>query len=189
MLIPLAVGAQPKRAATRDGSRLDLSTNLFDWADYGTINLDVSIPVSRHVSLQAGGKYNGWEFPHDKGAVSLTKNQQKSVSAGVRYWPWYVYSGWWVCGKVQYCDYSECGVWRQALDEGKALGAGLSVGYTLMLSSRFNIELGGGFWAGGLLEHALYDCPCEYCLKHPRQTGPKGFVALNDLNISVHWLF
>lgn len=47
----------------------------------------------------------------------------------------------------------------------------------------------GGFWAGGLLEHALYNCPCEDCLKHPRQTGPKGFVALNDLNISVHWLF
>lgn len=168
---------------------LDVSTNLFDWLDLATINLDASIPVSRHFTVQFGGKFNGWEFKNSEGSDSLTKNQQQSVSVGARYWPRGTYSKLWICSKLQYCKYSETGVWRQALDEGKAVGAGLSVGYMWRIGNHLAVDLGGGFWGGRLLEHALYDCPCESCLQHPRQAGPKGFVALNDLNISLHWLF
>lgn len=169
-------------------STFDISTNLFDWADFGTVNLDLGVAVSRHLSVQVGAKYNPWQF-EGKGPISLKQNQQKSASVGLRYWPWYVYSGWWICAKAQYCDYAETGIWRQAYDAGKALGGGLSAGYTLMVSKHFNIELGAGLWGGRLLEHTLADCPDPDCMANPRESGPKNFIAVNDLNVSFHWVF
>lgn len=184
--------ATAKEKAMAEGTRgsYDISTNVFDWADLATINVDFGISVSRHLSLQAGLKYNPWKFEPSKGPITLVQNQQKSASIGVRYWPWYVFSGWWVCAKAQYCDYAETGVWRQAYDMGKALGAGLSAGYTLMINKHFNVEAGIGFWGGRLLEHTLYDCP-NSCFNDnvPRESGPKNFIALNDLNVSLHWVF
>lgn len=175
---------------TENHASFDLSTNLFDWADFGTINIDAAYSFSRHFSAQIGAKFNGWQFKNPDGPTYLTKNQQKSVSLGFRYWPWYVYSGWWICLKGQYCDFSECGVWRQPLDEGKAVGAGLSTGYTIMIGEHFNIELGAGGWGGKLLEHNLWNCPDEKAEgAEPRVSGPKTFIAVNDLNISLHWLF
>ena len=199
--IPLLASAQTpatkaearKEARTQMASSrgaYDLSTNFFDWADLGTINVDFGMSFARHFSFQAGLKYNPWNFKINKGPITQMRNQQKSISVGVRYWPWYVFSGWWLCGKVQYCDYSETGVWRQALDMGKALGAGLSTGYTIMLNKKFNIEIGAGFWGGRLLEHAMYHCPDE-CFERDDayERGPKNFIALNDLNVSFHWVF
>lgn len=119
----------------------------------------------------------------------MVQNQQKSASLGVRYWPWYVFSGWWVCAKAQYCDYAETGIWRPEYDSGKAVGGGLSAGYTLLISKNFNIEFGAGFWGGKLLEHTLANCPDPDCMDKPRESGPKNFIALNDLNISLHWVF
>lgn len=176
-----------KKAAMEQ--KLDVSTNLFDWLDFATINFDASIPVSRHITVQVGGKFNGWEFKNSEGSDSLTKNQQQSVSAGVRYWPWGTYSKLWICSKLQYCEYSETGVWRRALDEGKAVGAGLSMGYLWRIGNHLGIDLGGGFWGGRLLEHALYNCPDPIERDSPRECGAKNFIAINDLTISVHWLF
>lgn len=200
--IPALVGAQtvaPTKAEARKEARtqmastrgsFDLSTNLFDWADLATLNVDFGVSVARHFSVQAGLKYNPWNFKPNNGPITQVRNQQKSASIGVRYWPWYVFSGWWLCGKVQYCDYSETGVWRQALDVGKALGAGLSTGYTFMINKSFNIEIGAGFWGGRLLEHAMYHCPDEcYEWDDAYERGPKNFIALNDLNVSLHWVF
>ena len=41
-----------------------------------------------------------------------------TFAAGARWWPWYVFSGWWVGLKGQYSDYVKTGVWRPALEEG-----------------------------------------------------------------------
>lgn len=170
--------------------KFDISTNLFDWLDLATINLDASIPVSRHFTIQAGFKYNPWNFKVNKDGITQMRNQQQSVSAGARYWPWGTYFKLWICSKVQYCNYSETGVWRQSLDVGKALGAGLSLGYMWRIGDYLGIELGGGFWGGRLLEHAMYHCPDEcYERGDAFERGPKNFIALNDLNISLHWVF
>jgi len=174
----------------RDTKRaMEISTNLFDWAALGTINLEAAISVSRHFSINVGGKYNPWEFHPKSGPISLIQNKHWMASVGARYWPWYVFSGLWIGAKLQYCDYKETGIWRQAYDQGKALGAGLSAGYTFMISKHFNVELGAGFWGGRLLEHTLYDCPNPSCMDTPRESGPKGFIAVNDINVSLHWLF
>ena len=178
-----------KKKATME-QKFDISTNLFDWLDLATINLDASIPVSRHFTIQAGFKYNPWNFKINKVPTTQMRNQQKSVSVGARYWPWGTYSKLWICSKVQYCNYSETGVWRQSLDVGKALGAGLSLGYMWRIGDHLGIELGGGFWGGRLLEHALYHCP-DVCYERDDayERGSKNFIALNDLNISLHWVF
>lgn len=176
-------------AISEQNSAFSISTNLFDWADLGTINLDAGFALSRHFSLQAGVKYNPWSITPSKGEYSLIQNQQLSGSLGMRYWPWYVFSGWWICAKAQYCDFSETGIWRPALDTGKAVGGGLSTGYTILMTKHFNIELGAGFWGGKLLEHNLYHCPDPVHTDFPRESGPKSFIAINDVTISLQWVF
>jgi hypothetical protein len=158
---------------------------VVDWANLATINLEAGISVHQHFSLQAGAKYNPWTFKTQTLGLPLF-NKQVSAYAGFRYWPWYVFSGWWIGAQMQYTDYSETGIWRHALDTGKALGGGVSFGYTLMLTERLNLEFGTGLWAGRRFEHTLYCCPD--CMKI-RENGPQNFVALNDISISLMYIF
>jgi len=167
-------------------SPVTLSTNLFDWCDFATLNLEVGVPVAKKWSLHAGVKYNPWKFNSSKGNYATTYNQQKSFSLGARFWPWYVNSGWWICGKVQYTDYAITGIWRPALDQGKALGVGFSAGYSLMINKHLNLDFGAGFWTGALLEHNLYRSIERMEL---RESGRKGFIAINDITIGIQYLF
>lgn len=184
-------GKQKYAEKMRQSGRLEnkknvtISTNLFDWANFGAINIEAGYAVSRYLTVHADLKYNPWEFKSKNPDVSSVHNQQKSAAIGLRYWPWYVFSGWWICGKVQYTDYSITGIWRPALDTGKALGAGLSAGYTFMLTRSLNLEVGAGFWGGRMLEHTLYRNPGGAI----REQGPKNFIALNDIKLSIQWLF
>ena len=162
-----------------------LSTDLVDWAYLGTANFEAGVSLHRHFSLQTGAKFNPWSFKTRESDLDLY-NKQTTAYAGFRYWPWYVYSGWWVGAQAQYTGYSETGVWRHALDTGKAIGAGLSFGYTLMLHERVNLEFGAGVWGGRRFEHTLYCCPD--CMQ-VRRSGPGNFVALNDISVSVMYVF
>lgn len=166
-------------------TRVALSTDVVDWANFATINLEAGVSVHQHFSIQAGAKYNPWEFKTRNLGLQLY-NKQTTAYAGFRYWPWYVFSGWWVGAQVQYTDYAETGVWRHALDTGAAVGGGLSFGYTLMLHEKFNLEFGAGVWAGRRFEHNLYCCPD--CMRI-RECGPGNFVALNDISIALMYVF
>lgn len=162
-----------------------LSTDVVDWANFGTINMEAGFSVHQHFSVQAGAKYNPWTFKTHKLGLPLY-NKQTTAYAGFRYWPWYVFSGWWVGAQMQYKGYSETGIWRHALDTGKAFGGGLSFGYTLMLTENLNLEFGAGVWAGRRFDHTLYCCP--ECMK-VRESGPGNFVALNDVSLSIMYVF
>lgn len=166
-------------------TRFALSTDLVDWANLGTVNLEAGVSLHQHFSVHAGAKYNPWSFKTRNLGLALY-NKQTTAYAGFRYWPWYVLSGWWVGAQAQYTDFEETGVWRHALDTGKALGGGVSFGYTLMLHENLNLEFGAGVWAGRRFEHTLYCCPD--CMK-VRESGPGNFVALNDISISLMYVF
>lgn len=166
-------------------TRVALSTDLVDWANFGTLNLEAGVSLHQHFSVHAGAKYNPWSFKTHNLGLALY-NKQTTAYAGFRYWPWYVLSGWWVGAQAQYTDYAETGVWRHALDTGKAIGGGVSFGYTLMLHENLNLEFGAGVWAGRRFEHTLYCCPD--CMK-VRESGPGNFVALNDISISLMYVF
>lgn len=174
-IVPLNVKAQ----------KLALSTDLVDWANFATVNLETGVSVHQHFSIQAGAKYNPWDFKTQKLGLSLY-NHQTTAYAGFRYWTWYVFSGWWFGASAQYKDYGQTGMWRHALDTGKAIGGALSVGYTLMLHEKLNLEFGAGMWAGRRYEHTLYCCPDCMVI---RETGPENFVALNDISISFMYVF
>lgn len=163
--------------------RLTLGTNVFNLADYGTLNVEAGYSLSQHYSVVGGLKYNPWDFSKDGGDVY--KNLF-AVFAGVRYWPWYTNSGVWIQAKAQYADYSITGTWRHALDEGRAAGIGVAAGYTFMLSPHFNVELGLGGWAGRLFQHNLYEC--SDCMRL-RESGPRGFVDLDNVAVSLIYIF
>ena len=72
-------------AAPLSAQSLSLSTNLLDWANLGTVNMQAGLSVSRHLTLHAGGRYNPWRFgAMEKG--SAFQNRARNVSFGGRYW-------------------------------------------------------------------------------------------------------
>ena len=168
-------------AQEKSRTQFVLSTNIVDWANLLTLNLEAGVGFHQHFSVQAGAKYNNLDFA--KGELFC---HQTTAYAGARYWPWYVFSGWWLGAQARYTKYEETGLWRPALDTGTAIGCGLSIGYTLMLNEKLNLEFGTGIWTGRRYEYTLYCCP--NCMD-VRESGPSGFLAMNDISLAVMYVF
>lgn len=167
------------------GQKLSLEVNFADLLNYGTLNCDAEIAIQRHLSIYAGGRYNGWDFK-TKDQDILVRNQQKTAFCGIKYWPWYVNSGSWFAAKSQLLGYSQTGIWRPALDEGCCLGLGLSMGYSWMLNRHFNLDVGLGLWGGRMLKHFLYCCPDCMVV---RSEGPEWFLSPDDVILSLKYIF
>lgn len=161
-----------------------LSTNIADYANLGTINAEAALTLARHWSVNAGFRYNPFSFKGGKGDAGL-QSKQRTLSLGARYWPWHIYSGWWIAGKMQYQEYNRGGIVSMETKEGDRYGAGLSAGYTYMLSEHFNLEVGLGGWTG-IDRYKTYSCPsCGRLLDE----GNKYFVLLNDVLLSFSYIF
>lgn len=171
-LVSFSAGAQ----------RVSVSTNVVDYANFGTINAEVSVAAARHWSINAGVRYNPWTF--GEGAESV-QNRTRTVSAGFRWWPWNVYSGWWVGGRAQWEEYNRGGIRTPETEEGDAWGAALSGGYSLMLHQNVNLDFGLGLW-GGWKRYTVYRCPT--CGKISEQ-GAKAFVMPSDAIVSLMFTF
>ena len=52
-----------------DAQKYSLRTNLIEWGNFGTVNLDAGMSVSRHFTISAGCKYNPWKF-HTKSGMT-----------------------------------------------------------------------------------------------------------------------
>ena len=161
-----------------------LSTDLLGYARLGTMNVDASYAVSRRCSIVAGARYNPFTFR--KGDIEKQfQARQQSYSIGARLWPWHIWSGWWFAGKLRYQEYNEGGIVSRKTTEGDRIGGGLYAGYTHMLSSHFNIELGIGLWTG-MDRFRQYDCPV---CGHIVDSGNKLFLLPDDIMISVAYVF
>lgn len=164
--------------------KVSLSTNFVDWAALGTVNAEGGLSISQHFSLTCGVRYNPWSFTSDDREI---KNQQTIISLGTRYWPWYVFSGWWVSGKVQYMDFTNTGIWRPALHEGKgAMGFGLGGGYTRMISKHLNLDVGIGLWGGVMREHHIWNSTSKI---YERNGVSKGFIYPDDITVGIMYVF
>ena len=84
--------------AAASAQRLSVATNLLDYADFGTLNVEGDVAVARQWTLTAGAKYNPFLFKAD--TPEPLSARQQLYAAGVRFWPWHVFSGWWIGGKV-----------------------------------------------------------------------------------------
>jgi hypothetical protein len=169
--------------------KASISTNLMDWANFGTANIEAGVSIAQHFSLNAGGHYNPWRI---KGGETF--NKQKAAYAGVRYWPWYVFSGWWFGAKLQAAAYETANtphfefpfVGSSGMTESLTVGAGLSFGYTLMLHQNINLEFGAGLWGGRHLQYARFETPDSM---NPIDNGPRNFLALDDVSVSIMYVF
>ena len=168
------------------GQTYSLSTNVVDWANYGTLNVEGNVLIDRHFSFVAGGKYNPWVMNSNKHDDTVVCNKSTTLYAGARYWPWYVFSGWWIQAKAQYQSRYSTGIWRAAVDDYMAVGAGLAAGYSIMVTKSFNIDLGIGAWGGQYLKYNLYHC--QDCMEL-RDSGQRPFIKFDDISVSLTYVF
>ncbi|MDD6254075.1 MAG: DUF3575 domain-containing protein [Bacteroidales bacterium] len=164
--------------------KASLSTNIVGYANFLTMNLEASCPVARHWNLYAGTKYNPFTFNLGKGKESA-RNRQQAYYAGVRYWPWNVYSGWWVAGKLQYQEYSSGGIFSRRTREGDRAGLALGGGYAYMIGKHFNIEFGAMLWSG-VDFFTSYSCPVCGSIE---SSGRKVFVLPSDIIVALSYIF
>ena len=184
-----------------------VAVNAADAIDLGTISVEGSAAVSQHWSLHAGAKVNPWTFNRHNTWNGLfsepdpdQKQSRKQVYAvGARWWPWNVYSGWWVGGKAQYQEYNRgglrlpIGVGNDRIgfgndggaEEGDAFGAALSGGYSLMLKEHWNLDFGLGVW-GGWTKYRKYEYPENGKLI---EQGHKWFFLPNEVILSIVYIF
>ena len=175
-LFAAAAGASAQNAA--------LSTNIMGYANLGTLNMEASYAIAQHWSLNAGLKYNPFTFRFS-GMENEVQARQREVNIGARFWPWHVYSGWWVAGKAQYQEYNMGGYKTAETSEGDRYGGGLTAGYSHMLGRHFNVEAGVGGWAG-MDRYVRYSCPtCGRIVDE----GNRFFLLLNDILLSVTYVF
>ena len=170
--------------APAHAQQASVSTNLVGLANWGTLNCEASWAVARRWSLTAGLRYNPFTF---QGGVDDGTRQfrQRTVAVGTRFWPWHIYSGWWLSAKAQYQEYNIGGFVTPETQEGDRVGAALGGGYTYMLSPHFNLEAGVGVWAGQDW-FTLYACPtCGRTLNK----GNRTFVMLNEVLLGLTYVF
>ena len=163
---------------------LALSTNVVDYAMLGTLNLEASVGLARHWTLNAGARYNPFSFAKDGGTEQM-QLRQRSVSLGMRFWPWHIHSGWWLSAKLQAQEYNEGGLRSPDTEEGERYGGGLAAGYTYMLHKHFNLEFGAGLWAG---RNRFTSYACPICGK-VTGGGERTFVRPNELLLSLIYIF
>lgn len=159
-----------------------VSTNLLGYADFCTVNLEASYGLARHWSLCAGFKYN--PFPFGSGENTMW-HRQRSFSAGARYWPWHVYSGWWMSAAIRYQEYNDGSMSSEKISEGDRFGAVVGGGYTYMLSPSINLDFGLGLWSG---YDGYSDYDCRTCGKLIGR-GRRFFVLPADIIIGLTYIF
>ncbi len=161
-----------------------VSTNVLDYANLGTLNMEGLVALSRHWSLTAGFRYNPFTYDGGEGGQGL-QNRQQTYMLGARWWPWHIFSGWWFSGKMQYQEYNTGGLVSPETFEGDRLGAGLGGGYTYMMGRHLNLELGVGVW-GGTDSYVSYSCPrCGRTV----DAGNRLFFLVNDVLLSLSYVF
>lgn len=169
-------------AYVMDGQELSVSTNLLDYANFATLNMQTGLSFARRWSLDAGVKYNPFTFGQGDGTIL---QRQQTYSAGVRFWPWHVYSGWWLSCKAQYQEFCTGGVNSRRTSQGDRYGGSLSLGYTYMLSTHFNLEIGAGYWGGYEVFKAFN---CQHC-GTVVDSGKKYFMLPSDLTFALAYVF
>lgn len=163
--------------------RYSVATNTVDWLMLGTLNADIGIGVSQHVSVHAGAELNPWTYNAGDEEHQF-ELRQNSYWAGARWWPWHVYSGWWAGADLRYSMYNFGGILSDETEEGEAYGIGAYGGYTMMLNKWINLDFGVGI-LGGYRKYTRYSCPvCGIRVEN----GDGGFI-LPDARVAIQFIF
>ena len=166
-----------------DAQKYAVAVNTADAIALGTISIDCSYSTGRHITVNAGARINPWTF--QSGSSKQFQTRHQTYYAGIRYWYWNAYSGWWTGTKAQFQEYNRGGILSQTTEEGNAYGLAINGGYSLMLSKHLNLDFGIGLW-GGKQSYTEFSCP-----KCGRITasGKRFFILPDELIISLAWIF
>lgn len=166
------------------GQDRSVSANIADLANLGTLNAELQYGLARRWSATGEVKYNPFSFPGGKDDMGL-QNKQRSFAAGLRFWPWHIYSGWWMSGRLRYQEYNVAGIQDSRAVEGDRYGGGIAGGYTYMLGKNWNLDMGVGMWAGKDV-YTVYSCPsCGRLV----DSGKRTFVLPDDVILSLTYVF
>ena len=161
---------------------LAVSTNFLDYANFATLNLEVDGGLTRHLSVGAAVKYNPFTFGQGENAIL---QRQQTYSAGARWWPWHIFSGWWLGAGARYQEFNTGGISSRRTSQGDRYGGTLSAGYSYMLSKHFNLDFGLGIW-GGYEVYTTYEC--QHC-GSVVDDGEKYFILPSDMIVSLTYIF
>lgn len=171
------------RGWNRYKARWSAEVNAVDLAYLGTVNGEIQFAVAQYFSILGQARYNNWTY--NAGQENQFESRQRSFAAGVRFWPWYTYSGWWFETKAQYQEYNRGGIGTLQTEEGDAVGGALAAGYSLQISKWLNLDFGLGGWLGNT-RYTVYACPnCGKILEE----GNKFFILPNEVTIAAMFIF
>lgn len=166
--------------------RAAVQINMLDIVNLGTLNAQASFGLGRHWTATLQGRYNNWDYGSAEGGNPF-QNRTRALALGARYWTWNTYSGWWLGTQARFEEYNRGGMFgKNETEEGNAVGAGLSAGFSYMLSKHWNLDFGvGGWW--GVTDYRTFACPrCGRVLRE----GRKQFVSPSaDCQVSVAFVF
>lgn len=165
------------------GQQAAVSTNLAQYLNFGTLNAEASVSVARHWTVHAAARYN--PFSYVNGKDETVQHKQRAIAAAARYWPWHVYSGWWLAGKTQVQEYNSGGILSQVTQEGRRYGFSAMAGYSYMIGPHLDMEFGLGLW-GGWDRYTKYSCPV---CGTTTGSGGKAFFLPDDVLISLTYVF
>lgn len=172
-----------------------VATNFGCWAELATLNVEVGYAWDQHLSFHAGVYYNPFTFGNadqdDRYEEIVDENRKmfqykrEAVAIGARWWPWHVFSGWWVRGKLQLQGYDRGGVFNPQRYQGTAFGAGVGIGYAWMFSQNWNIDFGITGWAGYTHEN-VYE---RVNSAKPIEERNRFFFLPDELTLSLVYIF
>jgi hypothetical protein len=181
LIITFILAAMPLMTSAQNWS---ISTNLLDYVSLGTLNAEGSVGTGRRMTVNVSARVNPWTY--FKGdADRQMQNRHQTYAAGIRYWPWHIYSGWWISGMLQYQEYNRGGILSQRTEEGDAYGISAGAGYSLMLHEHLNIDFGLSLWTGQKT-YIAYACPS---CGRITDKGSKWFFMPNDIRVSIAYIF
>lgn len=163
--------------------RVSIGTNIADYANFATFNLEIGYALEQHWSVFVKGSYNPFTFNY--GTPKQIQHRLFSIEGGGRYWFWHANSGWFAGMKLQYSIYNYGGLVSRRTEEGMGYGTGLFAGYAIMLTPNLNLELGAGMVAG-IRDYRKYKC--QKCGEIISQ-GFGGYIFPDNLIIQLVYMF
>lgn len=154
ILAALALSVSTFFSGRACGQNISVASNGADLLFLGSINAEAGYPLSRNCSIHAAASWNPFSYGN---SGSRKQYRHLNLSAGARYWPWYVNAGWFTSARVVWSKYSIGGITSKKSYEGSAVGASVGGGYALMLSKGLNLEMGLCAFVGSA-EYTKYSC-------------------------------
>ncbi|MBR5055687.1 MAG: DUF3575 domain-containing protein [Bacteroidales bacterium] len=163
---------------------ISVSTNLADYACLGTLNAAAEYRLSDHWALEAGFRYNNWNWRCDCDSRAF-QDRRRTFHAGPVYWLRDTCQGVWLTARLQVEEYNRGGLFgNPRTEEGDAVGISMGLGWSHWFNRRLRFDAGAIFWAG-TTSYSLYAAPrCGRCLV---KEGRKGFLRYDCAVIALSY--